>query len=119
MSAFDGSSTCPYLCAPTLHGRDSARGKQLLPCGPLSDKAASHNLLHPISSIVKGSPAVQVLAWLQPYLTDQFIKLAFHPETFRTDPALIEKERAWSNQNPPYMFRCTAQVPACVGRHGT
>ncbi|CAK0738607.1 hypothetical protein CVIRNUC_001067 [Coccomyxa viridis] len=46
-----------------------------------------------------------VLAWLQPYLTDQFIKLAFHPETFRTDPALIKKERAWSNQNPPYMFR--------------
>ncbi|CAL5223892.1 g6486 [Coccomyxa viridis] len=46
-----------------------------------------------------------VLAWLQPFLTDQFIKLAFHPDTFHTNPALIERERGWSNQNPPYMFR--------------
>lgn len=47
----------------------------------------------------------QVLAWMQPYLTDQFIKLAFHPDTFRAQPDLVERERAWSNQNPPYMFR--------------
>jgi hypothetical protein len=48
---------------------------------------------------------MQVLAWMQPYLTDQFIRLAFHPDTFRTQPDLVERERAWSNQNPPYMFR--------------
>ena len=42
---------------------------------------------------------------MQPYLTDQFIKLAFHPDTFRTQPDLVERERGWSNQNPPYMFR--------------
>ena len=88
--------------------RDSAWGNQLLLRAPLKSKAVSCNLLHLLSRSVKGSFAVQVLAWLQPYLTDQFIKLAFHPETFRTDPALIKKERAWSNQNPPYMFRCTA-----------
>ena len=84
------------------------RGRQLVPCGPLSIKAAKHHPLHRILGILRGSSGVQVLAWLQPCLTDQFIKLAFHPETFRTDPALIERERAWSNQNPPYMFRCAA-----------
>ncbi|KAK9908434.1 hypothetical protein WJX75_007779 [Coccomyxa subellipsoidea] len=46
-----------------------------------------------------------VLGWLQPYLTDQFIKLAFHPDTFTTNPQLIELERGRSNENPPYMFR--------------
>ncbi|BDA45129.1 Protein ABHD8 [Coccomyxa sp. Obi] len=46
-----------------------------------------------------------VLAWMQPYLTDQFIKLAFHPETFKTNPQLIELERGRSMENPPYMFR--------------
>lgn len=53
----------------------------------------------------------QVLGWLQPYLTDQFIKLAFHPQTFETNPDLIELERGRSNENPPYMFRCT-QLPS-------
>ena len=48
---------------------------------------------------------MQILGWVQPYLTDQFIKLAFHPETFRTQPELIELERGRSLQNPPYMFR--------------
>lgn len=42
---------------------------------------------------------------MQPYLTDQFIKLAFHPDTFRSQPDLVERERGWSNENPPYMFR--------------
>ena len=51
-----------------------------------------------------------MLGWLQPFLTDQFIKLAFHPDTFRTNPALIERERGWSNQNPPYMFRCALRT---------
>ena len=71
---------------------------------------------------------VQVLGWMQPFLTDQFIRLAFHPDTFRTQPELIELERGRSMQNPPYMFRafhlqvanpfgpppaCTS-VPACM-----
>lgn len=51
-----------------------------------------------------------MLGWLQPFLTDQFIKLAFHPDTFRTNPALIERERGWSNQNPPYVFRCALRI---------
>ncbi|CAL8469114.1 g8655 [Coccomyxa elongata] len=46
-----------------------------------------------------------VLALMQPYLTDQFIKLAFHPETFKANPQLIELERGRSMENPPYMFR--------------
>ena len=53
----------------------------------------------------KEDTAAQVLSWLQPFLTDQFIKLAFHPDTIRSNPALVERERGWSNQNPPYMFR--------------
>ena len=93
------------------------RPASAMQCRLLPSKAVSCNLLQQLPSIMRGSFAVQVLGWLQPYLTDQFIKLAFHPETFHTNPALIEKERAWSNQNPPYMFRCTAQAPACVGRH--
>lgn len=46
-----------------------------------------------------------VLAWMQPYLTDQFIKLAFHPETFKANPQLIKLERGRSMENAPYMFR--------------
>jgi hypothetical protein len=47
----------------------------------------------------------QILAWLQPFLTDQFIKMAFHPQTFKTMPDLVELERQRSLANPPYMFR--------------
>ncbi len=54
----------------------------------------------------------QVLALMQSYLTDQFIKLAFHPETFKSNPQLIELERGRSMENPPYMFRSPCS-PSC------
>lgn len=67
------------------------------------------------SAAVRSS--VQVLGWLQPYLTDQFIKLAFHPDTFTTNPQLIELERGRSNENPPYMFRSRVCLSFCICTH--
>jgi hypothetical protein len=47
----------------------------------------------------------QVLGWLQPTLTRSFMALAFHEDTRRTRPDLIAREAAYSNANPPHMFR--------------
>lgn len=48
---------------------------------------------------------VQVLAWLQPSLTEAFVSAAFHAKTLKEQPHLIDKERHASNGNPPYMFK--------------
>lgn len=48
---------------------------------------------------------MQVLGWLQPWLTDGFIASAFSKTTRASNPALVEQERRRSNANPPYMFK--------------
>ena len=47
----------------------------------------------------------QVLSWLQPELTEGFLKAAFHASTQKSQPELIAQERKYSNANPPYMFK--------------
>ena len=47
----------------------------------------------------------QVLGWLQPSLTRQFLGLAFHPKTHMRCPELLCQEANYSNANPPHMFR--------------
>ena len=51
------------------------------------------------------SVCLQVLGWLQPNLTRQFLGLAFHPNTRRRCPELLAQEARYSNANPPHMFR--------------
>lgn len=48
---------------------------------------------------------MQVLAWMQPSLTEGFLQAAFHPKTRETKPELVDEERQASNKNPPYMFK--------------
>ncbi len=56
----------------------------------------------------------QVLGWLQPTLTRSFMALAFHADTRRTRPDLIAREAAYSNANPPHMFRALYRQVTCA-----
>ncbi len=60
----------------------------------------------------------QVLGWLQPTLTQQFLGLAFHEQTRRQRPELIAREAAYSNANPPHMFRAFYRCAASAEGHG-
>ena len=60
-------------------------------------------------------PLLQVLAWMQPSLTEGFLKAAFHKLTWKSQPELIEQERRHSNANPPHMFKAFhRQVQSCL-----